>query len=67
MLAIGFGKMVAPLAGSGIAKALGVGQEGVLTLVSLEGLGLEAVLDRHGGCRLLLCESDLKRPMLQES
>lgn len=66
-MTIGFEKMVASLAGLGNAKALVVGQEGVLRLVSLEGLGLEAVLDRHGGCRLLWCESDPKRPMLQES
>lgn len=64
---IGFEKMVASLVGLGIVKALVVGQEVVLRLVSLVGLGLEAVLDRHGGCRLLLCESALKRPMLQES
>lgn len=67
MSTIGFEKMFASLAGLGIAKALVVRQEGVLRLVSLEGLGLEAVLDTHGGCKLLLCESDLKRPMLQES
>lgn len=44
---------------------LRVGQVGALKLVSLEGLGLEAVLDKQAGCGV--CKSDRSRPALQAS
>lgn len=52
-------------------KTMGCNDKGgqlgdVVRLVSLEGLGLEAVLDRHGGCKFWELD-DFIRPMLQAS
>lgn len=56
---VGFGKARAAAA----AEAHGA----TLRLVSLDGLGLEAVRDKHGGGGCRGWDSDRSRPMLQAS
>lgn len=53
---------MASVFGLGITKG---GHGAVLKLVSAEGLGLEAVLDKHAGCSDGI--SGRKRPILQVS